>query len=41
MPTAVVYAHPCGQSFNHGILQHVKTLLEGKGEACRPADLYD
>ena len=38
--TTIIYAHPYDESFNHGILQRVRQLLDGKGEQYQLIDLY-
>ena len=38
--TTIIYAHPYDESFNHGILQRVRQLLDGKGEKYQLIDLY-
>ena len=38
--TTIIYAHPYDESFNHGILQRVRQILDGKGEKYQLIDLY-
>ena len=41
MKHVIVYAHPNTESFNHAILETVKSELEGKGHEVRVRDLYE
>ncbi|MDE7402880.1 MAG: NAD(P)H-dependent oxidoreductase [Muribaculaceae bacterium] len=36
----ILYAHPYGKSFNHAILETVKSTLDGQGRDYRVLDLY-
>lgn len=38
--TSIIYAHPYEKSFNHAILERVKTLLTAKNEPFEVIDLY-